>query len=409
MDWRTLVAIVLMVVVYFFTFPPAPPTQKPADTNQTTEVSSEAKSVTQSASTAASPQIKAASPGSDEALRNQILKWASEERVIETPELIAKMNALGELRSVSFRQYPVEPKSKELVSRDFSKIGGFNRAVLKAAGVEVLWSSQKWTDRGIQLSGRVGSLEIERTIELAKDQYALIAKDSIKNLGTSSAEASLELRISEELVPSKQSGFLMRILKPQTDFQKAVWFQKDSLDYAMFEQISQKRLESTEGLSWAGFSDKYFLYGLIPQNSSFKNLDLRNVGGRIEQQAEMMPKQIAPAEKMDFEYTYYIGPKKLSDLEAINPTLSRAIEYGNWIGPISRGLLAILHFFYSLVHNYGIAIILLTLLVKIVLLPLAYKSAVSMRKLSLVQPKMMEIREKYKKDPQRMNVEMMNL
>jgi YidC/Oxa1 family membrane protein insertase len=173
--------------------------------------------------------------------------------------------------------------------------------------------------------------------------------------------------------------------------------------------------EKQELITWAGFSHKYFFFGLIPENASLKTvrvsatptdkaLELKTTGDLI-----LNEKQIPPGETTSYTYSYYIGPKQLNELATVQADLQKAIDYGDWIGPIARFLLSILHFFYSLIPNYGVAIILLTILVKMALYPLAKKSAISMRRLQQVQPKMKEIREKYKNDKQRINVETMKL
>ena len=129
----------------------------------------------------------------------------------------------------------------------------------------------------------------------------------------------------------------------------------------------------------------------------------------FEETLQLKNIQVPPSEKRSSQVLFYVGPKEISELEKAGHGLERVIDYGNWIGPISRLLLAILRFFHDIIPNYGVGIILLTFLVKLVLFPLSYKAAVSMKKLSLVQPKMKEIREKFKSNPQRMQAEMMAL
>jgi len=104
----------------------------------------------------------------------------------------------------------------------------------------------------------------------------------------------------------------------------------------------------------------------------------------------------------------YIGPKEYKVLAAINPELTEAIEYG-WFTFISKPLFSVLQWFHNLVGNWGWAIVLVTLLIKLILFPLSYKGMMSMQKLKDLAPKMKEIKEKYGKDPQKMNAQMMEL
>jgi YidC/Oxa1 family membrane protein insertase len=104
----------------------------------------------------------------------------------------------------------------------------------------------------------------------------------------------------------------------------------------------------------------------------------------------------------------YIGPKEYDILESINPELTDAIEFG-WFTFLSRPFFKVLLWINDHVGNWGWAIILFTLLVKLILFPLSYKGMMSMQKLKDLAPKMKEIKEKYKGDPAKMNAQMMEM
>ena len=110
----------------------------------------------------------------------------------------------------------------------------------------------------------------------------------------------------------------------------------------------------------------------------------------------------------DFKLHGYIGPKEYQVLKDIDPMLTDAIEYG-WFTFMAKPFFAVIVWIYSFVGNWGWAIILFTLLVKLILFPLSYKGMMSMQKLKDLAPKMKEIKEKYGKDPQKMNVKMMEM
>ncbi len=113
-------------------------------------------------------------------------------------------------------------------------------------------------------------------------------------------------------------------------------------------------------------------------------------------------------------WTLYAGPKDGEVLTAVEPTLGEAIQYGMF-GFIAKGLLAVLKFCYRLVPNYGVAIILVTLLVRLLLWPLSHRMFVNSEKMKAVQPKIKALQEKYKgvplRDPRRrkMNEELMRI
>ncbi|WP_120820947.1 membrane protein insertase YidC [Helicobacter pylori] len=104
----------------------------------------------------------------------------------------------------------------------------------------------------------------------------------------------------------------------------------------------------------------------------------------------------------------YIGPKDYRSLKAISPMLTDAIEYG-LITFFAKGVFVLLDYLYQFVGNWGWAIILLTIIVRIILYPLSYKGMVSMQKLKELAPKMKELQEKYKGEPQKLQAHMMQL
>ena len=110
----------------------------------------------------------------------------------------------------------------------------------------------------------------------------------------------------------------------------------------------------------------------------------------------------------DINLIGYIGPKYVDTLASIDKELIDVVQYG--VGTFfARNLFLLLDFLYKLVGNWGVAIILLVVIVRIILFPLTYKGMVSMYKLKELAPKMKEIQLKYKNDPQKMQMHMMKL
>ncbi|MGP1579556.1 MAG: membrane protein insertase YidC [Wolinella sp.] len=108
------------------------------------------------------------------------------------------------------------------------------------------------------------------------------------------------------------------------------------------------------------------------------------------------------------EVSGFLGAKEYHTLKNINPMLTDVVEYG-FITFFARPLFLLLDWLYRYCGNWGWAIVLLTLIVRIVLFPLTYKGMVSMQKLKDIAPKMKEIQEKYKGDPQKLQIHMMEL
>lgn len=110
----------------------------------------------------------------------------------------------------------------------------------------------------------------------------------------------------------------------------------------------------------------------------------------------------------EFQAGAYIGSKEHKILRSINPKLEAVVEYG-WFTFIAKPMFEFLDFLHNYIGNWGWAIVVMTLIVRIVLFPLTYKSMISMNKLKDLAPKMKEIRDRYKGDPQKMNIHMMEL
>ena len=110
----------------------------------------------------------------------------------------------------------------------------------------------------------------------------------------------------------------------------------------------------------------------------------------------------------NFKFSGYIGPKYVDVLNSINPELVSAVEYGIFTF-IAAPLFKFLSYIHNYVGNWGWAIVILTILVRVILYPLSAKGMVSMHKLKKLSPRIKEIQQKYKKDPQKMQMHMMEL
>jgi YidC/Oxa1 family membrane protein insertase len=110
----------------------------------------------------------------------------------------------------------------------------------------------------------------------------------------------------------------------------------------------------------------------------------------------------------NMNFNGYLGTKEHTVLKAIKPVLTNAIEYG-WFTFASKPLFTLLSWLHGIFGNWGWAIIALTLIIRAVLYPLTYKGMVSMQKMKLLAPKLKELKEKYKSDPQRLNAATMDM
>ena len=165
-------------------------------------------------------------------------------------------------------------------------------------------------------------------------------------------------------------------------------------------------LQHSGSVSWFGHEDKYFTAAVIYGNAGIittrKTPAPKEVG-------ELINTELLVKEKPETRtFTLYAGPKSLPLLRSFDKGLESMVDYG-WFGILARPMFWLLNFFYDITKNYGIAIILLTIVVRALLFYPSLKSATAMEEMKALQPQMTAVREKYKKDPQKMNQEMMRL
>jgi YidC/Oxa1 family membrane protein insertase len=168
-------------------------------------------------------------------------------------------------------------------------------------------------------------------------------------------------------------------------------------------------------VSWLGFTDKYWLGALIPENISEVDAKFRSGGGDIFQ-AEIAKKNaqiIAPGQQLKTTTRLFAGAKENAVLEKYEKefgikNLDRAIDWG-WFYWFEKPLFYLLNWLFNLVGNFGIAIILMTFIVRGIMFPIAQKQFASMAQMRAVQPKMKAIQAKHKDDKQQQQQEIMKL
>jgi YidC/Oxa1 family membrane protein insertase len=168
------------------------------------------------------------------------------------------------------------------------------------------------------------------------------------------------------------------------------------------EKPLQKGVAPASGtITYAGFGDRYFLAAFLPEKPNAGTLTMDYANGEADA-------------RLQFDHTssvssrVYMGPKELHTLEAVDPALSKSLNLG-FFGIIALPFLRALKVFYWIAPNYGVAIILLTIVVRLVTLPMSIKGQRSMMKMQRLQPQVERIREKFKDDQERLNREMVEL
>ena len=175
-----------------------------------------------------------------------------------------------------------------------------------------------------------------------------------------------------------------------------------------FEDMAEANLNKNTQGGYIAFIQHYFLSAWVPEQSVNNTIYtlLRNNQGIIGIKGEAVNVQANTTATINS--TFYMGPKDGDTLEALHEDLDLAVDFG-WLWFISQPLLVLLKLLYSFIGNWGVAIIAITILVKMALYPLTKAQYTSMAKMRALQPKMQQLKERYGDDRQKMGQATMEL
>ena len=183
--------------------------------------------------------------------------------------------------------------------------------------------------------------------------------------------------------------------------------------------------ETCDGWIWAGVDNRYFLTALIPTNWKgvadgfkynkqfmYETPSFFGLFGKTRAEGPdlkiLLPAILPAKQTVTYSSDFYIGPKDLNLLESLPYGLQRSIQFG-FFGQLGKWMRNLLEWLNGFTHNYGFAIILMSFLIQIVMLPLTYKQLKSAAVMQRIQPQMKAIQDNYKSDPMRAQQEMMAL
>ncbi len=158
---------------------------------------------------------------------------------------------------------------------------------------------------------------------------------------------------------------------------------------------------------WAGIDNRYYLVAFIPKTPH--PLELEATGTKDQAHLNLVEKTVVPPHgEVLLNYELYAGPKGYTALKKYDRGLEQSVDFGTFSG-LGRLILSALDYLKSVTGNYGVAIILLTIGIQALMFPLTIKSFKATLAMKKLQPKIAEIQARFKSDPKRLNVEMMNL
>ncbi len=256
----------------------------------------------------------------------------------------------------------------------------------------------------VPLTWRGNDVEIEKTYVFRRGSYLVEIEHAVRNRG-SQAWVGRQYAQLRRASPSDDGSPLLYT------FTGAAYYD-GKYNKIAFDEIAEEPLSQTIGGGWAAMLQHYFVSALIPapetQNDYYTKA-VRGVG-RTEYLIGMRspPLTVAPGADGRFSIHLYSGPKIQHDLETISAGLELTTDYGIFT-VISKPLFWLLDKIHSVLGNWGWAVVVLTLLIKLVFYKLSEASYRSMAKMRKFQPQLMTLRERYKEDRQRLSQEMMKL
>ena len=185
--------------------------------------------------------------------------------------------------------------------------------------------------------------------------------------------------------------------------------------YVNGKLVETKPKKLTEGpvvlqgqVSWTGYVDNYFMAAAAPAPGNGHSVTVQGSEQHVRTVISEGIQTIPANDAKTFAYKLYFGPKKLQVLQSVGSDLAKAVDFG-WFDVLAKPMLWLLNFIHQFSGNYGVAIILLTVLIKLVFWPVTQKGMKSMKNMQKLQPKIAKLRERFKYDPAKMNQEMMGL
>jgi len=424
-NWRILLALALTMVVLIgwnIFFPGQQGLMGPG--NQTRQVSEKAESQPSPDSTQPTPQQTGGAQPEAEAPNEQGASGGissgdlAEEKAdlsggrtvhVSTPLYSAAINAKGGvLEHFRLKRY------KKSIKKDSPPVDLIGKKASRKGPMGLLWNREStweqadWRLRGedlrlsddeegsLTLIGKLGNVTLQRTLIFRAESYRIQEKLEVLNRSQGSISGSVAFTMASPPLVDDPSRYNYNQFLTY-DGSLTSWDDKESL---------KRGVQSETSVNWSGVGSSYFLLAMVPKNTAMYAKG--KYEGGVYRAAMETRLTLNKGQSRDISLNYYLGPQEADELQAVPGNLQNAINYG-WFNIIAKPLVQVLKFFNTFTANYGLAIILLTLVIKIVFWPLSHKSYKSMEKMKKIQPMMKELKEKYKDDRQKMNQELMQL
>ena len=424
-----LIAIVLSVgilIAFQFAFERMRPSQPPGSIPGTPVTTPTTPStVSRPAAPAQSGSTSAPGVAPAQAAEPRAAAIAEQPRIkIDTPRLHGSINLLGaRLDDLTLANYheTVDRKSPEVVllspaGTDDPYLAEFGWVAaspdIKVPGAQTRWtaSSERLTPTSpVTLTWDNGQgLVFSRKISIDQN-YMFTVSDSVRNTGITPVKLSPYGLISRTGTPQVSGYYIL--------FEGMIGYVDGSLQEVKYSSLHpDKPLDFGSHGGWLGFTDKYWLTALIPpQQDAVKARFTHTLDAGVDRyQTDFLGPEatVSPDATTESSARFFAGAKEVNLLDAYEasgiPRFDHAIDFG-WFYFLTKPIFLTLQFFDRILGNFGLAILLLTLCVKLLFFPLANKSYNAMSKMKLLQPEIQKLRERFPDDKARQQQEMMAL
>ena len=435
MDKRTILAVVLSLVVLlvyqvFFAKAPAPPKQTAAPAQQSSQASKEAQTIPaaqQKISTAGKFTAKSAVPAKDikvetayytaifstkgGALKSFTLKGYQKDCTSCAEDIYPRIKSLF----TGSKEQP-QPKSNEPVElvhvkegmpypltitfpesgADIDPDSNFETNTNKLDLINTqekqhLVFSQTYDDK----------IKLEKTFTFNPENYTIGLDVKVYNLTGSPLSQTAKLSWQQYVDPKREED--------SYGHDGPVFSIAKSIEREEVKKLDKEKVLGPNIL-WGGYESKYFIASFIPENPSLSSVIMNRDARDMVSVGLKGKKEVIPGgQSANFSYSLYLGPKEHNLLKSQNVGLEDSIDFGSWLKWLAMPLLWILNFIHNYISNYGLVIIILTLLIKIIFWPLGNLSYKSMNEMKKLQPKIAELKNKYKNDQAKIGQETMAL
>jgi YidC/Oxa1 family membrane protein insertase len=250
-----------------------------------------------------------------------------------------------------------------------------------------------------------GGVKVVKTYTFTRGSYVINVDTKIENVGAAPVTPKLYMELVRDNTPVETPRFSHTFIGP------AVYTEQHHFQKIDFSDIDKNKatFEPSADNGWIAMVQHYFASAWIPQQGVKRDIYVQKIDPQLYRVGVQQPVQtIAPGQSVDVQARLFAGPEEERMLEGIAPGLELVKDYG-MVTIIAKPLFWLLEKIHSYVGNWGWSIVLLTLLIKAVFFPLSAASYKSMARMKAITPRMQQLRERFKSDPQKMNAALMEL